>query len=170
MTKLPIVSRLRRFTAGLVACAFFNMALAHAEGKENAQADLKGKNINALQHPEDCDRVMEQAILAGDLDAAAALYTKNAVFVVDDDKLLSGPALRENLKSSMKMQNFHFKKLKSYINEDAGIALLIGEWYGVLPDEGGSLQKMTGRNIEVVQRQADGTWRFVIDHPTGANP
>lgn len=125
--------------------------------------------MNLLQHPEDCDRGMEQAILAGDLDAAVKLYTKNAVFVADDDQLVSGLALREQLKSSLNMQDFHFKKLKSFTNQDAGIALLIGEWHGVLTDQNGRSQTLTGHNVEVVQRQADGTWRFVIDHPTGAN-
>lgn len=123
-----------------------------------------------LKNPEDCDRGMEKAIIAQDLEAAVALYAANAVFVADGNKLVSGiAAIRETIRPSMKLENFRFTKLESFTNEDAGIALLIGEWAGTSRGEDGTTQDQTGRNVEVVQRQPDGTWRFVIDHPTGAN-
>ena len=33
------------------------------------------------------------------------------------------------------------------------------------PDADGKPIQITGKNAEVVQRQPDGTWRFIIDHP-----
>lgn len=123
-----------------------------------------------LNKPEDCDRGMEKAIIAKNLEAAVALYASNAVFVARGDKLVSGiDAIRETLRPFMKLEDFRFTKLESFTNEDAGIALLIGEWFGITHDGDGNAQELTGRDIEVVQRQPDGTWRFIIDHPTGAN-
>lgn len=123
-----------------------------------------------LKKPEDCDRGMERAIIAKDLEAAVALYASNAVFVADGGKLVSGiDAIRETVRPSMELENFRFTQLESFTNEEAGIALLIGEWSGNLRGDDGKIKTLTGRNVEVVQRQPDGTWRFIIDHPTGAN-
>ncbi len=123
-----------------------------------------------MKHPEDCDRGMEKAIIAKDLEAAVALYAPNAIFVVEGNKLMSGlDAIRETVRPTMNLENFRFNKIESFTNDDAGIALVIGEWVGVSRDEQGNPHEVGGRNVEVVQRQADGTWRFIIDHPTGAD-
>ena len=48
------------------------------------------------------------------------------------------------------------------------IALLFSSWTlsGTGPD--GSAMKVTGQTTDVVRRQADGTWLFVLDVPQGA--
>jgi ketosteroid isomerase-like protein len=60
-------------------------------------------------------------------------------------------------------------RLSSYAIEAGDLALLRGEWQlkGTGPD-GRSLET-AGNDIEVARRQADGTWRFVIDHAFGAS-
>lgn len=123
-----------------------------------------------MKHPEDCDRGMERAICASDLDSAVSFFTSNAVFVSDDGTQVSGlDQIREKLRLFMGLQSFRFTKLESFTNEDAGISLLIGEWVGEMAESDGSLKPLNGRNVEVVQRQSDGTWKFLIDHATGAN-
>jgi ketosteroid isomerase-like protein len=49
------------------------------------------------------------------------------------------------------------------------LALLQGEWafVGTAPD--GSPVELAGRSAEVVRRQPDGSWRYVIDHPFGSD-
>ena len=78
-------------------------------------------------------------------------------------------AIRGILRPFMELEDFRFTRLESFTNEAAGISLLIGEWPGVSRDDNGDTTDLTGRDVEVVQRQDDGTWRFIIDHPTGAN-
>ncbi|MDH2327954.1 hypothetical protein QCN27_13875 [Cereibacter sp. SYSU M97828] len=81
-----------------------------------------------MLRPEDCDRGMEKAINAADLDAAVMLYTSNAVFVAEGNKLVSGlDAIRDTIRPSMDLRDFRFVKLESFTNEDAGISLLIGK-------------------------------------------
>jgi ketosteroid isomerase-like protein len=57
----------------------------------------------------------------------------------------------------------------TYCVESGDTALLCGKWQlsGNGPD--GSAVEMRGNSIEVVRRQNDGSWRFVIDHPFGAD-
>ena len=49
------------------------------------------------------------------------------------------------------------------------LALVVGMWSftGTGPD--GEAVKLTGHNADVLRRQADGSWRFVIDNPWGTD-
>jgi ketosteroid isomerase-like protein len=49
------------------------------------------------------------------------------------------------------------------------LALVVGTWSftGTAPD--GEAVKLTGHNADVLRRQADGSWRFVIDNPWGTD-
>ena len=35
-------------------------------------------------------------------------------------------------------------------------------------DENGNTVEMEGNGVEIVRRQADGTWKFIIDNPWGS--
>jgi ketosteroid isomerase-like protein len=47
------------------------------------------------------------------------------------------------------------------------LALVVGEWSfsGTAPD--GEPMTLAAKNADVLRRQADGSWRFVIDNPWG---
>ena len=49
------------------------------------------------------------------------------------------------------------------------LALVIGVWTftGTGPD--GQLVQLSAKNADVLRRQADGSWRFVIDNPRGTD-
>lgn len=53
--------------------------------------------------------------------------------------------------------------------EASGVALVVGEWSfaGTGPD--GKPVNLTGHNADVLRRQPDGSWRFVIDNPWGTD-
>ncbi len=48
------------------------------------------------------------------------------------------------------------------------IAVTGGTWSLTGTDADGEALEMSGRSVEVVRRQADGTWLFAIDLPNGA--
>lgn len=50
-----------------------------------------------------------------------------------------------------------------------GLALVAGAWSfrGTAPD--GSAVTLTDHNADVLRRQPDGSWRFVIDNPWGTD-
>jgi ketosteroid isomerase-like protein len=51
--------------------------------------------------------------------------------------------------------------------EAGDLALVAGNWSftGTAPD--GTAVTLTGNNADVLRRQPDGSWRFVIDNPWG---
>ena len=52
--------------------------------------------------------------------------------------------------------------------ESGDIALAHAKWTSVGTDADGNRVDFAGQTTEVMRRQADGTWLFVIDNPFGA--
>ena len=44
-----------------------------------------------------------------------------------------------------------------------------GSWVATAKDENNNDVEISGQDVEVVRKQEDGTWKFIIDHPTAAN-
>jgi uncharacterized protein (TIGR02246 family) len=118
--------------------------------------------------PEECDTLLAEALNRGDLEAAVALYESNASFVQEPGKVVTGrAAIREVMQGFLAVK----PKLTIEVNatQSGDIALLRSKWSlsGTGPD--GKPMQMGGNGTEVVRRQADGTWLFVIDNPAGAD-
>jgi ketosteroid isomerase-like protein len=56
-------------------------------------------------------------------------------------------------------------KVTGVQSADGNIALTQAKWSVTGTDPDGKPETMSDRNAEVVCRQADGTWKFVIDNP-----
>jgi ketosteroid isomerase-like protein len=62
-------------------------------------------------------------------------------------------------------------KARSVLSGDGSLALTGLKWSATGTDPEGKPVTMSGNSTEVVRRQSDGTWLFVIDNPRGAeNP
>lgn len=103
----------------------------------------------------------------GDVDAAVTLYEPDAVMVAQPGEVISGAAaVREalscflNLKPTLTLE-------KSELVVAGDIALSVVRWTleGVGPD--GAQVRMEGTTSDVLRRQPDGRWLFVIDNPWG---
>lgn len=121
----------------------------------------------AARNPDEIDALFERALNAGDLDALLALYEPTATFTVEPGKVVSGTAaIREALTGFLALKPSI--SLKPRILGNAGdVALVSSAWVleGTGPD--GKPVALTGTSAEVVRRQADGTWKFVVDSPWG---
>jgi uncharacterized protein (TIGR02246 family) len=107
------------------------------------------------------------AFNAADLEAMTALYEPGAVLASQAGApVVSGvDAIREAYRGFFAMKpEIHLETL-GVIEAGEGLALLHGHWSmtGTGPD--GAEIRMEGRNTEVVRRQPDGRWLFVIDNP-----
>jgi len=105
---------------------------------------------------------------AADLPALLALYEPTATFVPQPGQSASGlEAVRGALLQYLALKGTLTMET-TYAVDSGDIALLRGKWLlrGTGPD--GKPLEMRGNSIEILRRQSDGSWRFVIDHPLGA--
>ena len=98
-----------------------------------------------------------------------SLYEPGAMTVPQPGPAVSGQmAIREVMTAFLALKpQFGLQLRKAFQAND--IALLFSTWTltGTDPNGGGPVE-MAGQTSDVVRRQPDGTWLFVIDVPFGA--
>jgi len=115
--------------------------------------------------PADCDRLFGEYASAGDLDGLVSLYEPEASLVgADGGTAVGHAAIRAALAmfadAQVKMQMNVVKVVRG-----GDIAVLTNDWRATGRSPDGSPLEISGRATEVVRRQPDGTWRFVVDDP-----
>jgi uncharacterized protein (TIGR02246 family) len=120
----------------------------------------RGMELSAI-HP-----AVEAGVNDRDLDGLMALYTQDSSMVVMDGSVVTGlDAIREQWSWVLGMNPT--MTLRSRFAIEAGdLALLSNEWTLHVGDE-----VMSAVTAEVAQRQPDGGWLYLIDHPfAGSEP
>jgi uncharacterized protein (TIGR02246 family) len=119
--------------------------------------------------PEQVLESVVDGINAGNLDALMPLYEPEAAFANQPGHLSHGlPGVRESLAGFIAMKGTLDLEVTRVL-QASDLALVVGVWSftGTGPD--GGPVTLTGHNADVLRRQADGSWRFVIDNPWGTD-
>ncbi len=118
--------------------------------------------------PEQASRLLAEAFKLGDLEAAVALYEADATFFTDPGQSVTGTAaIREAFGGFIAMKpTLNIETLVSATTGDT--ALTQNKWTMKATGPDGSPVDMAGQSAEVMRRQADGSWKFIIDNPWGA--
>jgi uncharacterized protein (TIGR02246 family) len=119
--------------------------------------------------PEQVLASVVEGINTGNLDMLMALYEPEAAFATQPGSLAHGlPAIREALGRFVAMAG-KLNLTVTRVLEVNDLALVTGVWTftGTGPD--GQLVQLSAKNADVLRRQADGSWRFVIDNPWGTD-
>ena len=117
--------------------------------------------------PAECDIQVIEAVNAGDLESAVALYEPEAAVVSPKGATVTGTeAIREVLTSFIAMKPPISIEVPSVV-QSGDTAVLHSKWSLKGTDASGNSVESAGNGIEVVRRQADGTWKFIIDNPFG---
>jgi uncharacterized protein (TIGR02246 family) len=119
--------------------------------------------------PEQVLASIVEGINTGNFDMLMALYEPEAAFATQPGSLAHGlPAIREALGRFVAMAG-KLDLTVTRVLEVNDLALVTGVWTftGTGPD--GQPVQLAAKNADVLRRQADGSWRFVIDNPWGTD-
>jgi uncharacterized protein (TIGR02246 family) len=119
--------------------------------------------------PEQVLETIVTGINSGDLESLMPLYESEAAFAAQPGTLAHGaPGISEALTGFISM-NGELDIDVTRVLEVDDLALVTGVWSfnGTGPD--GEPVQLAARNADVLRRQADGSWRFVIDNPWGTD-
>ncbi len=116
--------------------------------------------------PEECDALFAVSINKGDLEGLVALYEPQASLVQQDGTSASGTAaIREGLAGFVAMKPKVTMNVKKVVRAGDDLAVLYNEWSLTAKGPDGNPIAMSGKAVEIVRRQRDGTWLFAIDDP-----
>jgi uncharacterized protein (TIGR02246 family) len=120
--------------------------------------------------PEDCDRILLDALQEGDIETSVALYEPDATLFSKSGEVMMGhDAIRANNAALIALKpTFHVEYIVSTMNGDGSIATtrMKARLEGTRPD--GRPVRSALHTLEVLRRQGDGSWRYVIDDPFGS--
>jgi uncharacterized protein (TIGR02246 family) len=119
--------------------------------------------------PEQVLASIVDGINSGNLDSLMPLYESQAAFAAQPGSLKHGLAgIRESLAGFIAMKGTLDLKVTRVL-EAGGLALVTTAWSfaGAGPD--GNPVKLAAKSADVLRRQADGSWRLVIDNPWGTD-
>ena len=117
--------------------------------------------------PEQVLEAIVNGINSGNLDALMPLYERESAFATQPGSLAHGvEGIREALSGFISMKGALDLEVTRVL-EAGDLALVTGTWTfdGTGPD--GEPVRLSASNADVLRRQADGTWRFMIDNPWG---
>jgi uncharacterized protein (TIGR02246 family) len=117
--------------------------------------------------PEETDRLINEAISTGNAEAAAQLYEPDGVLVLPGQPEARGrEAIRQAFIAFLRTKPTLTGTIRHMVVA-GDLAHVISEWRleGTSPD--GEAFVETGLATDVMRRQPDGTWLYVIDLPDG---
>jgi len=118
--------------------------------------------------PEDTDRLFAEALNAGRIDDLVALYEPQATLMPTPGKLVTGSAAIREALAQFVAAKPRMSLTPKTLAQSGDLAVVTAKWDLAMTGQDGKPANMSGQSVEVVRRQPDGSWRFVIDLPFGA--
>lgn len=121
----------------------------------------------AATTPLEVDQLFAKAMAAGDLEAIVGLYEPMAVVPGEPGQPAAvGPdQIREAMRPFIDLKPTDVVLAATVVAEFDGVAILYDDWRGTGHAPDGSVVPLAGKAVEVVRRQADGSWKFIFDDP-----
>jgi uncharacterized protein (TIGR02246 family) len=109
--------------------------------------------------PQEIHSLFERAFNTRDVEAILALYEPGAVLVTGGKLVTGHDGIRDAYNLSLSSGARMKLDTRAVIESGDGLAVLHGAW------SLGPPSATQGLSTEVVRRQTDGSWMFVIDNP-----
>ena len=119
--------------------------------------------------PEQVLKSIVDGINTGNLDVLMPLYEPEAAFATQPGSLSHGlPGVRKALGGFIAMKGkLDLNVTRVLEANDLALVTTVWSFIGTGPD--GDPVKLAAHSADVLRRQADGSWRFVIDNPWGTD-
>lgn len=118
--------------------------------------------MTGASSPSEASKLFEQRFADGDLDGLMDLYEDDAVFTNAQGAHAGPGAIREVLAGYLSTGASIV--MNDSVSFEAGeLALVHWAWTMNFPDG----RVAEGATAEVLRRQSDGSWKFIIDNPDG---
>jgi uncharacterized protein (TIGR02246 family) len=112
--------------------------------------------------PEAINAAFAAGYNARDVEALAALYEHDAVVTnPDGSKAVGVEAIRAHIGHLVELGGVMTSRNR-YAIPNGDLALVGADWEIDFAD---GRDRVVGRSAELVRRQPDGSWRYVVDHP-----
>jgi uncharacterized protein (TIGR02246 family) len=116
--------------------------------------------------PKQCDDLFAKFVEAGDVDAVVALYEPKGCLVLEGGRVARGPAaIRKAIAMFAAMKPKFRMNVGRIVKAGDDIAVLYNDWTLSATGPDGAAVTDQGKATEIVRRQGNGTWRFVVDDP-----
>jgi len=115
--------------------------------------------------PAEIHTLFLDAFNLGDVEALTALYEPDAVLLVNGKKFTGREGIRKEFESIVARRGRMRLETRAVVESQQGLAVLHGGWVIEPPPERATEIATQGLSTEVVRKQPDGTWLFVIDNP-----
>ena len=109
--------------------------------------------------PQEIHALFERAFNTGDIEAILALYEPGAVLVTGGKPVTGHDGIRAAYTAFLSSGACMKLETRAVIESGEGLAVLHGAW------SLGPPSSTQGLSTEVVRRQPDRSWMFVIDNP-----
>jgi uncharacterized protein (TIGR02246 family) len=117
--------------------------------------------------PEEVLASIVEGINTGNLDELMTLYEPGAGFAAEPGQFAPGlERIRDGLRAFIAMKGKLDLTVKRVL-QAADLALVVSDWSFVGTGPDGKPAHFEAQAADVLRRQSDGTWRFVIDNPWG---
>lgn len=126
-------------------------------------------NINLPTIPEKMNQCFADAYNSGDVNRINSLFEKDAKIVRYNGDIISGfEKMNEEHLGLLKLGG-KMTSINKYCIEIEDIAMLRADWKIETKNEKGEDMIIEGASSEIIRKQKDGTWLYIIDNPFGAD-
>ena len=119
--------------------------------------------------PEQVLEAVVEGINTGNFETLMALYEPEAAFATQPGRLALGLGGIRDALGGLVAMNGKLDLEVSRVLEVGDLALVVGDWSFTGTGPRSEPVKLAAKNADVLRRQADGSWRFVIDNPWGTD-
>jgi len=132
----------------------------------NTNNDLSART----RQPDDVSRVLVQALEKGDIETSVAVYEASAVLFSKSGRTMTGlDEIRKNNAALIALKpTFDIAFIKFTLSGDGTLATNRMKANLSWKDAEGKLVEASVDTLEVLRKQEDGSWRYIIDDPYGS--